>query len=561
MSKAVSEMEGAGARGFQPQSMDSTITASTGLPASIILLLLTVITLLAVTVHRSLTIDHSPGEPPVIKPGIPYIGHILGIIRYGTKYFEIVNRKTRYPIYTLPTLSTRQYIVTSPQIAAQLQRQHKDLAFYNVILEVTRRLTNLRPSTMKIVMKNVNAEQGDWGLMPTMHDMFNTVLGRGESLKDLTRSQMSIFSEMLNQVALGGECLETDLFQWIKSTFAFANAKSIYGPENPFALDPSLVDSFWDFEAGMLALIIDIFPSITTRRAYLGREAIAKALVEYVREKRWHQASLLIQNRISINLSHGFTEAEAGRSEIILLFAILGNAVPSTFWILANIISRPDLLAQIRNEIQSAVADNEDGSKSINLSVIESSCPLFVSTYRESLRMIGNLASLRYVLRDTVIGQHYLKKDSIIQVAGIIIHHDPQTWGRDSDQFNPRRFIKGQESVADGDSEPSGLDLREPAATQLPPGVPSAAFRLFGGGSVVCPGRHFAQSEILAFVAYLLMAFDISAPDGTLVKLPPRDNEKIPLSVIKPKGDVKVSIKRRKGYEDVSWRLLADGQR
>ncbi|KIX98788.1 uncharacterized protein Z520_05249 [Fonsecaea multimorphosa CBS 102226] len=541
------------------------MAAPTGLPASVIVLLLTVITLLAVTIHRGLAIDHSPGEPPIIKPRIPYIGHIIGIIRHGTKYFEIVNRNTRYPIYTLPTLSTRQYIVTSPQIAAQLQRQHKDLAFYNVILEVTRRLTSLKPSTMKIVMNNVNAEQGDWGLMPTMHDMFNTVLGRGESLKDLTRSQMSIFSEMLNDVAVGGECLDINLFQWIKSIFAFANAKSIYGPENIFALDPSLVDAFWDFEAGMLALIIDIFPSVTARKAYLGREAVAKALVDYVKEKRWHKASLLIQNRISINLSHGFTEAEAGRSEIILHFAILGNAVPSTFWILANIISRPDLLAQIRKEIQSAVDDNEDGSKNINLSTIESSCPLFVSTYRESLRMIGNLASLRYVLRDTVIGQHYLRKDSIIQVAGIIIHHDPQTWGQDSDQFNPRRFIKGQQaSVADdADSEPSsGLDLREPAATQLPPGVPSAAFRLFGGGSVVCPGRHFAQSEILAFVAYLLMAFDISAPDGTTpIKLPPRDNEKIPLSVIKPKGDVKVSIKRRKGYEDVSWRLLADGQR
>ncbi|OAP63583.1 hypothetical protein AYL99_02810 [Fonsecaea erecta] len=538
------------------------MATSTELPASILLLLLAVLTVLAVSVHRGLSIDHSPGEPPIIKPKIPYIGHILGIIRYGTKYFEIVNRNTRYPIYTLPTLSTRQYIVTSPQIAAQLQRQHKDLAFYNVILEVTRRLTSLRPSTMKIVMQNVNAEHGDWGLMPTMHDMFNTVLGRGESLKDLTRSQMSIFSEMLNEVAVEGECLETDLFQWIKSTFTFANARSIYGPENPFALNPSLVDAFWDFEAGMLALIIDIFPSITARRAYLGREAIAKALVDYVKEKRWHKASLLIQNRVSINLTHGFTETEAGRSEIILLFAILGNAVPSTFWILANIISRPDLLAQIRTEIQSAVEDNGDGSKNINLSTIESSCPLFVSTYRESLRMIGNLASLRYVLRDTVIGQHYLRKDSIIQVAGIIIHHDPQTWGQDSDRFNPRRFIKGggQASVTGADSEPTGLDLKEPAATQLPPGVPSAAFRLFGGGSVVCPGRHFAQSEILAFVAYLLMAFDISTPDGTSIKPPPRDNEKIPLSVIKPKGDVKVRIQRRKGYEDVSWRLLAGGQ-
>lgn len=405
-------------------------------------------------------------------------------------------------------------------------------------------------------MHNVNEDADSGGIMPAMHDMFNNVLGRGETLKDLTRSQMFIFSEMLNKIAVGGEAKEIGLFEWIKSIFAFANAKALYGPENPFAMDPSLVESFWDFESGMLALIIDILPSITTRKAHLGRERIAKSLVEYIQKKRYHKASQVIQNRVGLNLGHGFSESEAGRSEIILLFAILGNAVPSTFWVVANIISRPDLMMEIRKEIESAVTENADGGRNIDLPTIESSCPLFVSTYRETLRMIGNLASLRYVLRDTTIGQQYLKKDSIIQVAGIVIHYDKNTWGDDCHQFNPRRFIKTQAASADTE-ELSMLGLKEPAATQLPPGVPSAAFRLFGGGSVVCPGRHFAQTEILAFVAYLLLAFEISAPDGSPITVPPQDDEKIPLSVLKPKGDVKIKLQRREGFENTTWWLQA----
>lgn len=446
--------------------------------------------------------------------------------------------------------------MTSPQVANHLQRQHKDLAFYNVILEVTRRLINLDRNTMRIIMTNVNREEGDFGLMPRMHDMFSDTLARGESLKDLTRSQMAIFSDRLSNVAPGTASMEIGLFEWIKSLFAFANAEALYGPENPFAVDHTLVDAFWDFEANMLGLIIDIFPSITARKAHRGRERVAAGLVDFIRQKRYHKASQVIQNRVSLNLGHGFSEVEAGRSEIILLFAILGNAVPSTFWIVANILSRPDLLDEIRTEIELAVTDNEDESKRIDVSVLESSCPILVSTYRESLRIIGNLASLRYVLRDTVIGGQYLKKDSIIQVAGIIIHHDKRTWGEDSDQFNPRRFIKTRASAA-ATEELSELDLKEPAATQLPPGVPSAAFRLFGGGSVVCPGRHFAQSEILAFVAYLLLVFDISAPDGTPIIVPPPDDEKIPLSVLKPKGDVTIKIRRRKGFETTKWVLKA----
>ena len=33
-----------------------------------------------------------PNEPPLISSSIPYIGHVLGLLRYGTKYYQI----TRY---------------------------------------------------------------------------------------------------------------------------------------------------------------------------------------------------------------------------------------------------------------------------------------------------------------------------------------------------------------------------------------------------------------------------------------------------------------------------------
>ena len=31
-------------------------------------------------------------EPPVLRSSIPYIGHILGLLRHGTRYYE----QTRY---------------------------------------------------------------------------------------------------------------------------------------------------------------------------------------------------------------------------------------------------------------------------------------------------------------------------------------------------------------------------------------------------------------------------------------------------------------------------------
>ncbi|ETN43751.1 uncharacterized protein HMPREF1541_02910 [Cyphellophora europaea CBS 101466] len=509
-----------------------------------------------VVIHRLLGIDYDPREPPLIKSRIPYVGHILGMFRYGAKYFDVVNRQYSHPIYTLPTPNVRQYIVASPQLAAQLQRSHKDLSFYNAILEVTRRMIGLNPSTMKILAHNVDGHGGSDGLMPAMHDMLQSVLGRGETLQQLTKSQMSIFSDALSSIAVDGTAMETDLLYWLQNVFAQCNIDTLYGPENPFALDKSLIRSFWDFEVGMLGLIVDVLPAITARKAYMGRERVVRGLIEYIQRGSYKKASVVIQNRVRLNLGHGLSEEESGRAETILFFAILGNAVPSTFWIIANIFSRPELLAELRQELENCTFVLEDGSRTIRVSSIKSACPLFVSTYRETLRLIGNLASIRYVIRDTVVGKQYLKGNSLVQMPGCVIHRDPRTWGEDSSEFKPRRFMKSA-STAGNTEDLTEADAKESTATQLPPGVPGAAYRLFGGGSVICPGRHFAQSEILGFVAYLIMAFDMTGPNGRTLVLPEKNEDAIPLSVLKPKQDVRVRIARRNGLEKARWTISA----
>lgn len=34
------------------------------------------------------TPKHHPDEPPLLSSHIPYIGHILGLFRHGTRYYE-----------------------------------------------------------------------------------------------------------------------------------------------------------------------------------------------------------------------------------------------------------------------------------------------------------------------------------------------------------------------------------------------------------------------------------------------------------------------------------------
>ena len=54
--------------------------------------------LLLVGVYASLvhlfSPNYDPREPPVISSLIPYVGHILGLLRYGQRYFEILRSST-----------------------------------------------------------------------------------------------------------------------------------------------------------------------------------------------------------------------------------------------------------------------------------------------------------------------------------------------------------------------------------------------------------------------------------------------------------------------------------
>lgn len=52
------------------------------------------LSLLVVIVYISLVYlfspEYDPKEPPVISSLIPYVGHILGLLCYGMRYFEIL---------------------------------------------------------------------------------------------------------------------------------------------------------------------------------------------------------------------------------------------------------------------------------------------------------------------------------------------------------------------------------------------------------------------------------------------------------------------------------------
>jgi hypothetical protein len=54
------------------------------------LLVLAFTIIVLIYVHQHLRTEYGPCEPPVIWHRVPYAGHVIGMLRYGGSYLEVV---------------------------------------------------------------------------------------------------------------------------------------------------------------------------------------------------------------------------------------------------------------------------------------------------------------------------------------------------------------------------------------------------------------------------------------------------------------------------------------
>ncbi|KAI1826749.1 cytochrome P450 [Xylaria intraflava] len=487
-------------------------------------------------------------EPLIITSGIPFIGHLLGMALHGGKYIKNLGlRNIHHPIFTLPVPGSRIYIVTEPSLAAAVQRNSKSLSFTPIIPEVTERVLGLDKATMDITRKNLDPGPGDErGFLADIQDLVYNWFGPGDYLNEITLDACRDLKNEISAFAASREAHPSlgapmDLLAWVRHLVTVSTAKYFYGPENPIALNPELEKSFWDFDHGLGGLLINIFPSLTARKAYAGRERLVRALEEYLENGRHRTSSKIVQKRVEIALQHGWTLHATARSELSFLFAGIVNATTSTFWILLQIFADPQLLSIVREEVTQILRSDEastgephSGKHKLDITDLKEHCPMLVAVYRECLRLGSDNYSTRMVKENTILADRYfLKKGAVVQIAGGVIHSDQSIWGENVSDFNPRRFLERGRQPGSGKQN------------QVHP----AAFRAFGGGKTLCPGRHFAMNEILSLVSLTVLMFDIVAADGGKIAVPRKNDGVLPVHILEPISPVEVLISpRRDGY-------------
>ena len=135
--------------------------------------------------------------------------------------------------------------------------------------------------------------------------------------------------------------------------------------------------------------------------------------------------------------------------------------------------------------------------------------------------------SVRRVMRDTVIGNYLLEKDATLYLPSAVFHNDSDLWGPDVAEFRPERWLKDSENYRP---------------------VNPLAMRPFGGSQNLCPGRHFATTEILAAAVMMVMRYDLRPVSGEW-RMPTVNNTNIASAVLQPDWDVEVDVLEREEFE------------
>lgn len=295
--------------------------------------------------------------------------------------------------------------------------------------------------------------------------------------------------------------------------------------------------------------MMKLLSPITARKGCRGRQRISDAFVEYFQNGGLKDGSAFAQSRFASASKHKLILADIARLEVVTLIGTLTSTIRTVTWMLYHIYSDPKVLSDCRGEVPKIMTMVNTGQgtllRSLDITKLKSNCPVLGSTFQEVLRRHAVGTSVRQVMSDTFLeGTYLLRKGSMIIMPGVVVHNDASIWGPDVSAFNHKRFLKPT--------------LPPSAGKSITRKVPHpSAFRAFGGGTTLCPGRHFATTVTMAITVMFLMRYEMMPVDGRWPQMT-AENTNAVAAVEQPDYEIEVEVKARKGFEEGEWLFRLD---
>ncbi|KAI0521605.1 cytochrome P450 oxidoreductase [Xylaria bambusicola] len=428
-------------------------------------------------------------EPRTVEDALPFISPVIGMMTRGSNFHRHLRNKYKLPIYTLRLPGSRLYVVNDTALIPIIQRHVRALSISPIMVRFFSHFMGVSKGALHIAGRDPLENHG------FIHQItLETTKGLspGPNLDDLNAKAVLNLSQSLDNLCANTRLSTVNMFEWVSKEIMLATTNSVYGPRNPFK-NPDVQAAYSDYEAGLMIMMAGFFPRLLARKSLAARDTLVQAFKRYYAAKGLEEgSSVYARNRYEYPLKQGMDVQDVARMETGGAIGLLSNTMPATFWTIYHIFSDPIVLGDCRREVEKAVHEN-NGEKCLDLSYVKSSCPILVSTMQEAFRCHSIGVSARAVVEDHMLdGKYLLKKGSTVLIPSNVQHSLSPAWGDNVGEFYHKRFVRDTEFKK----------------------YNAVAFRAFGGGVNLCPGRHFATTEILAFASVILLRFDIKPLNG-----------------------------------------------
>lgn len=483
--------------------------------------------LLFLIVDRIIGIKQSDAEPHFLPSGVPYIGHVIGIIRRGVDYYDEMTEKHGKLIYSLAMPGGRLYVVNSSEHMKSIEKAYREISFWFIEASFSKRLAGISNASDRVLRANAEGIKGEASLVVDGMRATHAAMG-GQDLHDMVERALQRAARILEELKSDADSASGPashcLWSWTRHVFSLATSSAVYGPKNPYE-DLAVEQGLYQFEDSTMLFLSGLPHQMFNRKGFAARETIVRAFTRFFADKSDEQASQLVKNRAEVLRRYGIPENDVARFETVNGFGILLNLLPTAYWTIWHIFSDRTLLDAVREEAQAALGADASLKDKRCVDAAQQ-LPLLNSVMHEVLRYNTTGAAVRRVMRDHVLsGQFLLKKDSYCLVPNKGIHFNTDQWGANARSFQPDRFLKGKTN-------------RE-------------SFRGFGGGVNACPGKAFATRLILTIVAALVLHFDIEpCTESGILDHPGHDESSMAIVVARPARKYRVKFVRRARREE-----------
>jgi cytochrome P450 len=266
-------------------------------------------------------------------------------------------------------------------------------------------------------------------------------------------------------------------------------------------------------------VLLNLYPSLLARESVQARAQIVNAFAKYFASGGHEQGSAFVQAHCQHKVDQGLEGKEVASFEIDAVVALLSNTFAATLWVLYHVISDAAILQECRAELL-VCCSTDERTCTLDITKVKCACPVLSFVLKESLRFHGIGTSVRIVMKDYVLeGKYLLKKGGIVLIPGQVQHTSRAAYGDSVGEFQHKRFVRSK-----------GRERPDPIA-----------FHGFGGGTTLCPGRNFATTVIIAFVAKMILRLDFE-PVAGVWRCPTTEKAGMHATVTSLDGDVDVSI-------------------